>query len=156
MAGGLWGLRLWDPVRDASLTAGQEAVETLVGFGGLTGALDGGGFVVVVVVPARYGAALVARRRAASAGACDARYQQVDAGRTPCRHEVSHWQEGRHASGRGSVPRVIMAPPQQGHRSVAGTVPPAPGCSSGLGASVPSSLRQSAIFAARWPLARRP
>jgi len=123
MACWLWGLRLFGPVRDASLTAGQEAEEPLAGFGGLTGEPDAGGFVVVVVVPARHEAALVARRRAASAGACAARYRQIHAGRTPCRHEVSHWQDGRRASGRGSVPRVIMAPPQQGHRSVAGTVP---------------------------------
>jgi hypothetical protein len=64
---------------------------------------------------------------------------------------------GRRGCGRGRVPRVIIAPPQQGQRS-SGRVGLASsaGAIIGAGAGTASSFRQSASFAARWPLARKP
>ena len=156
MAGDLCGLWLNGLVRDADLDLARDAL------GGLTERGDarcrppigiGIGFVAVLVSPLIDG--MVADKEIL-AGAPGGRGGQSGAVEMSANHELSHQKDGQRGSGRARVPRVIIAPPQHGQRSsrrgVTGSSVAADGATSGAS----SSFRQSASFAARWPLARKP
>ena len=156
MAGGLWGLWLGGLVRDADLDLPGDARGGLIECGGAPGARPigiGGGFAAVLVLPLIDG---MAADEAILAGTHSGRGGQPGTIGMSAAHELSHQMDGRRGSGRARGPSVIIVPPQHGQRSsrrgVTGSSVAADGATSGAS----SSFRQSASFAARWPLARKP
>jgi len=85
------------------------------------------------------------------------RYRQAGGVAVRVAHEVSCQKDGRRGCGRGRVMRVIIVPPQQEQRSGLCNGAVSRACSAvDCAGTTSSSLRQSASFAARWPLARKP
>lgn len=160
---GLWGLcrrRLAPEVHRAEWKTGWRGT-AVVGSGGcgLCRPLAGGLVRPLPEATASFGTMAVAMRRSSPAGAWSAR-RSIGSKVVTARagHEVSFQKEDRQGGsrhGRGQVMRVNEVLPQHGQRScrcegAASSV----GSASGSGTS--SSLRQSASFPARCPLARKP
>ena len=112
------------------------------------------GFVAVLVSPLIDGRVA---NKTILAGALGRRGGQSGAASISTVHELSHQKDGRRGSGRARVPRVIIVPPQHGQRSSGRGVTGASVVATvGATGGASSSLRQSASFSARWPLARKP
>ena len=74
-------------------------------------------------------------------------------------HELSCQKGEWRSTGRGGAPSEVIGPPQAGQRSKSLVVDWrgwSAGAGRGIGGGTANSLRQSASFSARWPLARKP
>ena len=159
MADELWGLCLGRSVRD---TPGGGVSEDLAG---LSQSCEGDLWLpwrVAEAMSALTGGTVASRRIGPMAvdgrppaGVVGVRCLEGDAVGSSADHEVSSARGGRADDGCGKMPRTTIVPPQHGQRSG--------GCAGRRswtwlpdGEATSSRLRQSASFAARWPLARKP
>src|SRR6185437_14783398 len=105
---------------------------------------EGSWFGPVAVVVASCPIDGVSADKAILAGAHGGRWQQSGAVVMTAVHELSGQSDGRRGSDRGSVPKVIIVPPQHGQRSSGSVVPASSaGAGTGFGGGTSSSFRQS-------------
>jgi hypothetical protein len=160
MAGELWGLCLRRLVRDTGWAATWKGLGRLMasgeaGFWRQMCAADAV-LAVIAAVPGRDGIGVAAANGRILAGAIGVRCGRAGAASSPD-HEVSCQKDGRASIGRGKMAMTTMAPPQHGQGSGrCGKDASGSWSAAGSAGGMSRSLRQSASFAARWPLARKP
>ena len=155
MAGALWGLLLKRAVRDASRHRQTSRPTRIGGIGVADLSAD------ISVDTRRQNDRRRAERRfamsgsATGAGVDGRRWHDCGDKEISAAHEVSCHADGRRGMVRGRTPRIIIAPPQHGQRLTAMIVRSG-ARDDARGAGAAKSLRQSASFSVRRPLARKP
>jgi len=154
MAGELWGLWLWRLVRGADRSVPcddiGEVVETAAAGGapGVQLRAGGSGRAIGLEACCRIGGSREYTRGVAE------RHPSRQVGSAAVgmreRHELSYQKDDRQGSGRGSVARRTIGPPQHGQRwDGSGVSASSAGGDAGAAGGVSSSLRQSASFSTR-------